>query len=112
HEGRYRHPDDAGEKPAQDGFQGYGQTRTDARGQYQFLTIKPTAYGSRPPHVHFRIDDGNQRLTTQMYFPGETKEAGMLGRMAASLWASDRSLLTAKIAETDNGLDAVFNLRL
>ena len=112
HQGRYRHPDDAGEAPASAGFQGYGQLVTGSDGGYQFVTIKPVKYGSRPPHVHFRIDDGDTRLTTQMYFPGETKEGGLFGRIASSVWASDRSLLTATVQESADGLTAQFNIRL
>lgn len=112
HNGRYRHPDDAGEAPAKAGFQGFGRTVTNSEGRYQFQTIKPVRYGSRPPHVHFRVVDDDIRLTTQMYFPGETKEGGVLGRIASSVWASDRSQLTAKITQANAGLDAQFDLFL
>jgi len=114
--GRYRHPRDAGEAPAQDGFQGYGHTLTDAQGRYQFRTIKPVAYGSRPPHIHFRIRDQDTSLTTQMYFEGETKEGGLFARFAG--FASDRTLLTVRaepLATADSSgasLKAHFNVYL
>jgi len=114
--GRYRHPRDAGEDPAQDGFQGYGQVLTDAQGNYQFRTLKPVAYGSRPPHVHFRVEDGSTSLTTQMYFEGENKEQSFFARFAS--FTDDRTLLTVKPEPmaSSNGantrLQAQFNVYL
>ena len=72
--GRYRHPgvDPATRDPA---FQGYGRVMTDAEGRYDFLTIMPGNYGSRPPHVHFRIaQPGRPEFVTQMYFRGNNRE--------------------------------------
>lgn len=94
HTGRYRHPRDAGNEPVDRGFQGYGRVRTDRDGRYEFTTVKPANYGSRPPHIHFRIDDNASTLITQMYFAGESDEAGLLARAGSLLWSSDRSLLT------------------
>lgn len=94
HEGRYRHPADAGQTPWQAGFQGYGRVQTDAQGRYRFITIKPAHYGSRPPHIHFRVQDGPTRLTTQMYFSGENAERGVFARLGSTVWSADRSLLT------------------
>lgn len=69
--GRYRHPDDrhAGLRDA--GFQGRGRTVTSADGSYSFRTIRPVAYGSRTPHIHFAINTPASRLVTQMYIAGE-----------------------------------------
>ena len=75
--GKYRHPDDDSEGPAQRGFQGFGRTLTDAEGRYTFRTIKPVLYSGRPPHVHFKVvASGHRNLVTQMYFAGEQKERG------------------------------------
>lgn len=75
--GKYRHPSDDGEGPAQRGFQGFGRTQTDAEGRYAFRTIKPALYGGRPPHVHFKVvASGHQELITQMYFSGDNTERG------------------------------------
>lgn len=95
HTGQYRHPNDAGDKPLKRGFQGFGRTQTDGDGRYEFVTVKPAHYTSRPPHIHFRVDDGDASLITQMYFAGENQEGGLLAR-AGSLFGSsdDRSLLT------------------
>ena len=75
--GKYRHPNDDGEGPANRGFQGFGRTLTDAEGRYRFRTIKPVLYSGRPPHVHFRVvASGRKELVTQMYFAGDNKERG------------------------------------
>lgn len=94
--GRYRHPSDAGDAPLTEGFQGYGEVMTDHEGRYRFETIKPAPYGSRPAHVHFRIEHENTILITQMYFAGENQEGGLFGR-ARSLWQDQgRQLQTVK----------------
>lgn len=75
--GRYAHPRDRSDAVLDPDFQGYGVVTTDAEGHYGFRTIKPAAYptgaGSwvRPPHIHFVVTGRNERLITQMYFPGE-----------------------------------------
>lgn len=72
--GRYRHPgvDPRTRDPA---FQGFGRTMTDAQGRYSFLTILPGSYGSRPPHIHFRVaQPGRAEFVTQMYFRGNNRE--------------------------------------
>lgn len=76
--GRYAHASDGSGLPLDDHFQGFGHIRTDAEGRYRLLTVKPGAYpvggpGSqvRTPHIHFEIAGREDRLTTQMYFPGE-----------------------------------------
>ncbi len=75
--GRYAHSLDAGNPaPLDPNFQGYGQVETDASGGFSFTTIKPGGYmvaeeGPRTPHMHWRIEAGGRRLTTQSYFPDE-----------------------------------------
>ena len=53
---------------------------TDAEGRYSFTTIKPGPYpwgnhanAWRPAHIHFSLlgRSFEQRLVTQMYFPGD-----------------------------------------
>ena len=52
-----------------------GKVRSDAEGRYQFLTLKPGAYGAgfvRTPHIHVRVQaEGMRQITTQLYFPDE-----------------------------------------
>lgn len=70
--GVYHHSVDRGN--ADPRFQGYGRTSTGPHGRYRFLTIRPVPYGSRTPHVHFRITaPGRPPLTTQMFLADEAE---------------------------------------
>jgi protocatechuate 3,4-dioxygenase beta subunit len=75
--GRYRHSGDTNNKvPIDPNFQGYAILQTDRAGNFKFRTIKPGAYGigdgrMRTPHIHFEVSGQNERMVTQMYFPGE-----------------------------------------
>jgi protocatechuate 3,4-dioxygenase, beta subunit len=78
--GRYRHRWDDWPAPVDPNFGGAGRTVTDAEGRYEFLTIKPGPYpwgnhpnAWRPAHIHFSLMGRSfeQRLVTQMYFPGD-----------------------------------------
>ncbi len=87
--GRYNHKGDGANtdfKDPRDGtvikrtldpyFQSWGQTITNAKGEYEFKTIVPGFYPAnlqsgwyRPPHIHFMISaTGYPQLVTQMYF--------------------------------------------
>jgi protocatechuate 3,4-dioxygenase, beta subunit len=66
--------------PLDPNFLGVGQCRTDADGNYRFLTIKPGPYpwgnhpnAWRPAHIHFSLLGPAipSRLVTQMYFPDD-----------------------------------------
>jgi protocatechuate 3,4-dioxygenase beta subunit len=59
----------------------YGQTATDAEGNYHFDTLQPGWYLNgaeyRPAHIHLKIWTRNvQRLVTQLYFPDDPFNAG------------------------------------
>ena len=78
--GRYRHRNDRWPAPLDPSFHGGGRTTTDADGRYEFLTIKPGPYpwgnhynAWRPAHIHFSVMGRafDERLVTQMYFPGD-----------------------------------------
>ena len=75
--GRYHHVDgDPGTRD--ENFQGYGVVIADADGRFAFRTIRPVPYGSRPPHLHFKVAHARaQPLTTQLYPRGESAERGM-----------------------------------
>lgn len=49
-----------------------GHLFTDDSGNYALESIEPTPYTGRPPHIHVKVfaPDGNELLTTQMYFTG------------------------------------------
>jgi protocatechuate 3,4-dioxygenase beta subunit len=78
--GRYRHEVDDHPAPLDPNFGGGGRCLTDGEGRYSFTTIKPGAYpwgnhenAWRPAHIHFSLFGRlfEQRLVTQMYFPGD-----------------------------------------
>jgi protocatechuate 3,4-dioxygenase, beta subunit len=74
--GRYRHPSDKTSEPLDPNFDGFAVLTTDQEGGYSFRTVKPGGYRTphgdmRPPHIHFLVDFGADRLITQMYFAGE-----------------------------------------
>jgi catechol 1,2-dioxygenase len=53
-----------------------GQILTDARGRYEFETIRPGNYrqeeGWRPAHIHLTVSaPAHQSVTTQLYFRGD-----------------------------------------
>lgn len=73
--GRYLHSGDGG-GPRDPGFQGIGQSMTDADGNYWFRTIKPVPYTGRTPHIHVKVwVAGRDSLTTQFYLPDHPHNA-------------------------------------
>lgn len=76
--GRYHHV--GGPAGEDEDFQGYGRAVAGAEGRYGFVAMRPVAYASRPPHLHFRVSHpGHRRLTTQLYLEGEAAERGFAG---------------------------------
>ena len=79
--GRYFHSGDlANPAPLDPNFQGFAQLKTGSDGHFRFRTIKPGAYPTgggnwRTPHIHVDVTGHAERLTTQMYFPGEALNA-------------------------------------
>jgi protocatechuate 3,4-dioxygenase, beta subunit len=78
--GRYKHRTDRWPAPLDPNFTGGGRTVTDRDGHYSFVTVKPGPYpwgnhynAWRPAHIHFSLlgRSFEQRLVTQMYFPGD-----------------------------------------
>lgn len=78
--GRYIHKLEIHDAPLDPNFLGAGRMLTDKGGNYVFYTIKPGAYpwgnhynAWRPNHIHFSVigHQLDQRLVTQMYFPGD-----------------------------------------
>ena len=113
HDGNYIHPEGTGRYGPRDlSFQGFGATLTDANGRYQFLTIKPRPYETRPAHVHFKIKRaGKPDFVTQMYFQGENQEGGLFKGFFDG-WSPDRPALTAsvKAAPSTQTLRAEFDI--
>jgi protocatechuate 3,4-dioxygenase beta subunit len=78
--GKYRDKNDTHDAAIDPNFLGYGATKTNSNGDYEFKTILPGAYpwenhknAWRPKHIHFSIINENisNRLCTQMYFPND-----------------------------------------
>jgi len=67
--------DDKGEYD-NSGFRLRGHQRADAEGRYRFRSIVPGAYEGRTRHFHVKVaPPAGRLLTTQLYFPGEPKNA-------------------------------------
>ncbi|MGZ5716183.1 MAG: dioxygenase family protein [Caldimonas sp.] len=74
--GSYRHPRGAGER-IDAGFQGFGSTRSDARGLYRFRTIRPVPYPGRAPHIHVKLRHPSfGELTSQLFVAGDSGNRG------------------------------------
>lgn len=75
--GVYLHPGDPGTDQRDINFQFYGESITAADGSYGFRTILPGHYEPRPRHIHVKVKlDGQELLTTQFYFEGDSELAG------------------------------------
>jgi protocatechuate 3,4-dioxygenase, beta subunit len=97
--GIYLHPQQP-EASRDKNFQSYGESVTDAAGNWSFRTINPPAYEGRPKHIHVKVRiDGREVLTTQIYFEGDP----LLANDGVSR-GSDISLMTIKPeASMDSG---------
>ena len=59
-----------------EGFRYRGVVITDAEGRYRLETNLPPPYFGRPRHIHVKVQrPGGRTLTTQLYFPGESRGA-------------------------------------
>ena len=78
--GKYIHPNDSNDAPADPNFYGAARMVAGDSGLVELRTIKPGAYPVpdaggwwRPPHIHFSVCGRIwlSRLVTQMFFPGD-----------------------------------------
>ena len=75
------------------GFRLRGHQFADADGRFRLRTIVPAAYEGRTRHIHVKVQPkGGRILTTQLYFPGEPKNA------KDGLFRKDLLMRTAKNA--------------
>jgi len=91
--GHYRHPStEPTVDPVDEGFQGFGATRSDAQAQFRFRTIKPVPYPGRTPHIHVKLRHATfGEVTSQLFLAGDPGNArDFLWR---SLSADDRPAL-------------------
>ena len=81
------------------GYRYRGLVRTDAQGRYRLATNLPPPYSGRPRHIHVKLQPpGGKILTTQLYFPGESRGA-------------DRALVV-KMGRAEGGLNAAYDFVL
>ena len=67
---------DAGGAYDNRGYRYRGVATTDAEGRYRLETNLPPPYQGRPRHIHVKAQrPGGKILTTQLYFPGESRGA-------------------------------------
>jgi protocatechuate 3,4-dioxygenase, alpha subunit len=76
--GKYAHPEDQQDKPAEPGFQGYGRIPTGEDGSFRFKTIKPGRVPGpdgrlQAPHIVVSVFMRGmlRRLVTRIYFPDD-----------------------------------------
>ena len=82
--GSYRHPRGAGAR-VDAGFQGFGSSRSDARGSYRFRTIRPVPYPGRTPHIHVKLRHPSfGELTSQLFVAGDPGNAATSSIAASS----------------------------
>ncbi len=80
--GRYKHPRDRSPGERWDDFLYWGEAMTDADGRFGLRTYVPGDYGSRPPHIHFKVRSAEKvLLTSQVYF---AELGGARGRSRSS----------------------------
>jgi len=59
------------------GYRLRGHLFSDSAGRYRFETVVPGFYPGRTRHIHVKVQSPNGPiLTTQLYFPGEARNAG------------------------------------
>ncbi|MFT7531120.1 MAG: protocatechuate 3,4-dioxygenase beta subunit [Gammaproteobacteria bacterium] len=107
--GRYRHSSEQAHHAMDQGFQGFGQSVTNASGEYAFTTIKPVRYPGRTPHIHFLVDiAGMGRLVSQLYVEGEAGNQSdfLYQRMSPE----QRVLATTTFDDSNGAMKASFNI--
>jgi len=58
------------------GYSFRGHQYTDAQGRYRLEAVVPGIYPGRTRHIHVKVQPpGGRILTTQLYFPGEARNA-------------------------------------
>lgn len=85
-----------------EGYNLRGHQYADKNGRYKLETVRPKDYQMRAPHVHVKVRaNGNSPiLTTQLFFPGESKNA------TDPLF---EKLTVIKVKDTKDGQKATFD---
>ena len=86
------------------GFRLRGHQYTDKQGRYSLETIVPGEYPGRTRHIHVKVQaPGQSVLTTQLYFPGESRND------SDGIFSPE---LLMHVQNTSNGQLATFNFVL
>lgn len=107
-DGRFDHPADRGNAPADRNFAFWGRAATDGDGRYAFRTIKPGPVaaaegGFAAPHIAVTLLGSGlmRRLVTRVYFPDEPRnEADPLLRSIADASLRQR-LIARRVADPE-----------
>ena len=102
----YRHPSvRVASGQSDEGFQGFGASRSDADGRARFRSIKPVPYPGRTPHIHVKLRHAAfGELTSQLFIAADP------GNARDFLWRAvdpaDRAMLEMNLrpAAADSGL--------
>jgi protocatechuate 3,4-dioxygenase beta subunit len=110
-QGRYPHPCDMNPAEIDPNFTGWAKINTGPDGRYHLRSTMPGPYPTstpgwwRPPHIHFQVTTGHDRLVTQMYFPGEElNEKDELLTRHVRLDQDGRVM--ARLSEPEEGMEA------
>jgi protocatechuate 3,4-dioxygenase, beta subunit len=104
--GHYNHPRDRSRGERWSDFLYWGEARTDADGRFELRTYVPGEYGSRPPHIHYKVWSNDKALlTSQMYFA----ELGGPRGAARSSSAAERQTVSLK-EQDDMSVSAVLKV--
>ena len=102
----YRHPRVQRVAGSYDeGFQGFGASRSGADGQARFRSIRPVPYPGRTPHIHIKLRHASfGELTSQLFIAGAPGNAGEF--LWRALATDDREALAMKLqpATAETGL--------
>jgi protocatechuate 3,4-dioxygenase beta subunit len=81
------------------GYRYRGVVTTDAQGRYRLETNLPPPYMGRSRHIHVKVQrPGGKVLTTQLYFPGESR--------------NENAGLVVKMKQGEGGRSAIFDFVL
>lgn len=107
--GKYLHPGDDRNVPADAGFQGFGHDITRSDGSYWFRTIIPAQYPGRTPHIHVKVFNNRREiLTTQFYIKGNARNRSDF--LYQEMSARQKQAVLMDISNGSDGLDAVVDI--
>ncbi|MFZ4761233.1 MAG: hypothetical protein ACOYK8_00255 [Alphaproteobacteria bacterium] len=111
--GRFHH--DGNRNIQEIGFQGFGRTKTDEKGFYQFRTIRPVPSNNRAPYLHMAVwEEGQEPFFTQLFFLHEPLNAS--DPVLNSLAIGDQAKLLVELLPAPslekNSLGGSFNVVL